>query len=132
MYKKVKKYRRYSGSEDDMQISLARYLDSLKVLWHHPANERQLQLRVSKKGAVYSPLGMKLKRKGVKKGVPDIMIFEPRGIYNGLALEIKTKYNKPTPEQVHWCNELNKRKYLAKVTWSLDEAIDIIDRYLKL
>ena len=124
------KFDKYRGKEDDMQISIASYLDYINVLWFHPANERQLNVRVNKKGIAYSPLGAKLKRKGVKSGVPDIIILEPRGKYHGLMIEIKVGYNKPTPNQNKWIAELNKRNYLAIISYSLDECISVINKYL--
>ena len=90
----MRQYLTYKGLEDNFQISLAKYLDSLNILWFHPANERQLNTRVNKKGVSYSPLGAKLKKKGVKSGVPDVIIFEARGIYNGLMIELKVGKNK--------------------------------------
>ena len=128
----MRQYPTYKGSEDNLQISLARYLDTLNVLWFHPANERQLNTRVSKKGVSYSPLGAKLKRKGVKSGVPDIIVFEPRGIYYGLMIELKVGKNKTTPNQKKWIAELNKRNYLCLVSYSLDESMDNIKKYLAL
>lgn len=126
------KYCKYKGSEDNFQISLASYLDTIGVLWFHPANERQLAVKFNSKGRAYSPLGTKLKRKGVKSGVPDVIIFEPRGIYHALMIEIKVGNNKTTPNQKKWIAELNKRNYLCKVSYSLDESMDIVKKYLSL
>jgi len=124
--------RQYKGTEDNFQISLATVLDSMGVLWFHPANERQLSIRINKAGKAYSPLGSKLKRKGVKSGVPDVIILEARGVYHGLMLELKVKPNKITPNQTKWISELNKRNYLSIVTYSLDESIEIVKKYLRL
>jgi len=122
----------YKGLEDNFQISMAKYLDSIGVLWFHPANERQLRVIVNKNGTTFSPLGNKLKKKGVKSGVPDIIIFEARGFYHALLIEIKVGKNKTTPNQDRWISELNKRGYLTKVSYSLDESIEIVKRYLSL
>ncbi len=54
-----------------------------------PANERKTSPRA----------GARLKKKGVKSGVPDILIFEPKGRYNGIAIELKTGNNKLTNNQ---------------------------------
>ena len=53
--------------EDDLQMACAKYLDLLGVLWFHCGNERKTSPRA----------GARLKKKGVKSGVPDILIFEP-------------------------------------------------------
>lgn len=128
----LRKYCKYKGSEDNLQISLASYLDTIGVLWFHPANERQLSIRYNKKGVAYSPLGAKLKKKGVKSGVPDVIIFEPRGVYNGLMIELKVGSNKTTDNQKKWIADLNKRKYLCLVSYSLEESIDIVKKYISL
>ena len=72
--------------EDDLQMACARYLDLMGWLWCHVGNERKTSPRA----------GARLKKKGVKSGVPDILIFEPKGKYNGLAIELKTGKNKLT------------------------------------
>ena len=61
--------------EDDLQMACAQYLDLMGWLWCHVGNERKTSPRA----------GARLKKKGVKSGVPDILIFEPRGKYHGLS-----------------------------------------------
>ena len=71
----------------------------------------------------------KLKALGVMAGMPDVMIFDPKGIYSGLAIELKAGYNKPTENQKKCLRELENRKW--KVFWSnnLDEVLQNIDNY---
>jgi len=64
-----------------------------------------------------------------KKGVPDILIFEPSKKYNGLMIELKVGYNKPTVEQKDWIAKLNARGYKAVICYTLDQVIDIIKDY---
>jgi hypothetical protein len=115
------KPQRYIGKEDDFQITVARYLDSLGVLWCHVTNEGMIPIHYR----------AKLKRKGLKNGVPDVLIFEPNKQYNGLAIELKANYNKPSPEQLEWIAKLNTLGWSALCSNSLDEVINIIDNYLK-
>tara|TARA_R100001163_G_scaffold61120_1_gene50865 strand:- start:3 stop:353 length:351 start_codon:yes stop_codon:yes gene_type:complete len=70
-------------------------------------------------------------KKQYKKGVPDILIFEPSNNdkYNGLMIELKVKGNYPTKEQKEWIVKLNARNYKAMVCRSLDEFIEIINAY---
>jgi len=79
------------------------------------------------------PIGVatKLKRMGYSKGTPDIMIFEPRGEYHGLFIELKTKTGRITPAQLAWIEMLTVRDYYATVCRSFDEAKDTIKKYLK-
>tara|TARA_R100000329_G_scaffold35345_2_gene33211 strand:+ start:366 stop:716 length:351 start_codon:yes stop_codon:yes gene_type:complete len=66
-----------------------------------------------------------------KKGVPDVLIFEPsnNNKYNGLMVELKVKGNYPTKEQKDWIAKLNARDYKAVVCRSLAEFIEIIKAY---
>lgn len=106
--------------EDDFQMAVCNYLDSISVLWCHVANER----KTSKQA------GFRLKKKGVKSGVPDCIIFEPRGDYFGLMIELKIKPNKPTESQMKWLTELNIRGYYTCVCYTIDEVISIVTKYL--
>lgn len=128
----MKKYKPYVGPEDNFQISVASYLDQLGVLWMHVANERQLYVVKGKNGKFFSPLGNKLRKKGVKSGFPDVAIFEPRFQYSGLMIELKVGKNKTTTNQKKWLKDLSEKGYLCKVSYSLDETIDIINQYLSI
>lgn len=64
-----------------------------------------------------------------KKGVPDILIFEPTKKYNGLMIELKVGYNKPTKEQKEWIAKLNVRGYKAVICYTLEQVIQIIKEY---
>jgi len=108
--------------EDALQISVATYLDLLNITWCHVANERKTSQKT----------GRRLKNKGVKSGVPDCVIFEPKGTYNGLALELKIKPNKTTYNQKEWLKKLSDNKWMAEVAYNFDEAKIVIDNYLRL
>jgi|TARA_R100000655_G_C2978552_1_gene191451 hypothetical protein len=72
-----------------------------------------------------------MKRAGYVKGVPDLQIMEARHNYYGLFMEIKTKKGRLSPHQKQWLEDLNNKGYLAKCCYGLEEALDIIDWYLK-
>jgi len=109
--------------EDDLQKAVATYLDLKNVLWFHPPLERKTSFQA----------GARLKKKGVKSGVPDCLIFEPRGLfYSGLAIELKIKPNKVSTNQKEWLTSLKNNKWCVGVAYSFDEAKDIIDKYLNL
>ena len=97
--------------EDDLQMACARYLDLMGWLWCHVANERKTT----------KPAGKRLTLKGVKSGVPDILIFEPRGKYNGLAIELKAGRNKLTESQEEWLWRLGKKDWYASVCYNFDQ-----------
>lgn len=77
------------------------------------------------------------------QGFPDIVIYEPRGIYHGLFIELKRegerifkKDNTPaTPhiaEQCDCMNKLEERGYCPRFAIGFDEAKVQIDFYLSL
>ena len=108
--------------EDDLQEATAKYLDSLGVLWCHVANERRTSPQA----------GARLKRKGVKSGVPDCMVFEPKGMFNGLAIELKIKPNKISVNQKDWITKLSLNNWFAVVCYDLDDVIETVQSYLRL
>lgn len=71
----------------------------------------------------------KAKSTGYVKGFPDLGIYEARGGYHGLFIEIKEK-GYPTKEQKQWIETLNKNGYLACIGKGLDSCIKILDSYL--
>ena len=75
---------------------------------------------------------IKAKKSGYKRGFPDLFIYEPRGKYHGLAIELKVGYNKPTKEQLEWIEQLNKRNYKAVVCRGIDETLYELQKYLNL
>lgn len=113
---------KFQGSEDNFQIQIATCLDLLGVLWMHPANERRTSIQA----------GVRLKRKGVKSGVPDILIFEPRNGYAGLAIELKVGTNKASENQKRWQQELQKRNWKTLISNDIDAVINTIYSYLNL
>ena len=79
---------------------------------------------------------VKMKRAGYSKGFPDIVVFEPRVGFHGLAIELKTEKtaysSKGTikPEQIEWRDKLIERGYEAFICFGMEEACRVIDRYL--
>jgi len=124
--------------EEHLQIAVADYirLQYPKVLFCHIANERKAHVYRKQNGTTYSPDGQKLKRMGVRKGMPDLLIFENKGIpaldyfKNGLAIELKIKPNKPTTEQLDILEKLQYRGWRTAICFSFDEAKEVIDNFL--
>jgi len=110
----------YIGKEDNFQKAVARYLDSIGVLWAHVPNG----------GSRNVIEASKLKAMGTKKGVPDILIFEPKGIYNGMAIELKVGKNKISEHQKYWLEELASRGWCCVICYDLEEVVKKIDNFL--
>ena len=109
-------------SEEQEQIAVADYLRLRGVVFNHSPNE-------GKREPQYI---VKLKRLGMRVGFPDIFIYEARGKYHGLAIELKRqKGGKISKPQLQCLCELKQRGYYATVCRGFQEAKIIIDKYLK-
>jgi hypothetical protein len=109
-------------TEYEEQIKLAEYLDMKGYCWCHVPNGGN---RDAKTGA-------KMKKQGVKPGVPDVLIFDiPGHTCNGIAIELKRSNGVPSDvrdTQKKWLTELESRDWLTKVAFGADDAIEWLER----
>lgn len=76
------------------------------------------------------------------RGIPDIIVLEPKGGYHGLCLELKQdksdvyklngdlKKNTHIEEQAEVLKRLRAKMYLAVFACGFEQAIEIIDIYM--
>jgi|TARA_R100000388_G_scaffold20878_2_gene15790 hypothetical protein len=115
-------YEKYLGKEDKLQHRIVQLLDYEfpHVIFTHPNNEGKR-----------TPFErFKIKYLGVKAGVPDILIFNACSGFNGLAIELKVGYNKPTESQARWIKQLNAVGWKAEVCRDYESAKDLIIKYM--
>lgn len=74
----------------------------------------------------------RMKATGYVKGFPDLFIYEPKGSYNGLAIEIKILKGRASISQIDWINKLEERGYFAKVCKGFEEVSQTIETYMQL
>jgi VRR-NUC domain. len=72
----------------------------------------------------------RLKRGGVRPGVPDICVPIPIAPHASLWIEMKIKPNKLSDEQISFTNLLHSLGHCVRIAWSAQEAISILKRYL--
>lgn len=73
----------------------------------------------------------RMKATGYKRGFPDVFVYEPRGPFHGLAIELKKeKGGTVSKSQKEWQQALEKRGYHATVAKGYDMAVDVLERYL--
>lgn len=113
-------------SEDSEQEALFAWADvmsaqmpELKYMYHVP-NGGQRDIRTA----------VALKRRGVKAGVPDIVLPAARGEYHGLYVELKVGSNKPSEKQQEYLQYLNEQGYKAVVCYGWREAMEEVCKYL--
>lgn len=116
----VRRYIDKTNTEESEQKIVAAYLKVKGYLYCASAGG----VRTSMKQAV------KMKSTGYVAGVPDLAIYEPRGNYHGLFIELKRKKGGATsPAQKEWIEQLNKRGYKAVVCKGANAAIKEIEAY---
>jgi hypothetical protein len=100
-----------------------------EVLGAYP--ELEWIFHVPNGGLRNKPEAFRFKKAGVKKGVPDLFLLEPRGNYHGLVVELKRiRGGVVSPEQKVWLSALNTKGYRAVVCYGADAAIREIKNYL--
>lgn len=75
----------------------------------------------------------RLKRQGLKTGVPDVVIAIPIAPYHGLYVELKREREarpKTSDEQQTWLAKLAGQGYCAKLAYGFDEAQQVVRDYL--
>lgn len=111
--------------EDDILIA---YMDWKKIqeitdkryslIFHYPAEGKfPVQYRV------------KLKRKGVAKGVPDILCLCKRAPYIGFAIELKSLIGEASEEQLKWLQDLKRQGYAVALINTLENAQAFTELY---
>lgn len=74
----------------------------------------------------------RLKREGVRSGVPDIQLAVPVEPYHGLYIELKIGKNKTSNNQDDWIQRLRKQGYKVEVCIGWESAAECIEEYLKV
>ena len=110
-------------TEFQEQKKLAEYLDMKGYCWCHVPNGGNRDVVT----------GAKMKKQGVKPGVPDVLIFDsPDDRHNGVAIELKRqKGGQVRDSQVQWITELGKRNWYVKVCNGADEAINWLENWFE-
>jgi len=101
-----------TGTEEALQNACAMALELKGVVFYHCPNG----------GNRDAVTGAKLKKAGVKEGVPDLIILSKL-----LVIELKVGYNKPTAEQVWWLEKYREIGWRAFWVNSLDEFLALIE-----
>lgn len=75
----------------------------------------------------------KLKKEGVKAGVPDILLPYPNGGYNGLFIEMKRREGgRILKKQREWLRNLTENGYVCVIARGFEEAKGAIEKYLRV
>ena len=107
---------------------------------HQIAVANQLRLEfpnllwtISPAGLITRPsTGILAVRMGYRKGTSDLLIFEPRGWFHGLFIELKANDGKPSDEQLKFLAQAGFLRYATAVTWTFEETMSTVRNYMAL
>lgn len=145
----------YVGSEDAFQRTAITLVRSIAATQGVP---REAVMHIPNGGQRNAIVGAKLKGMGTIPGYPDIMVFHPLAILQdvplnkarsftlsdlleekshvtetrvrcGLALELKVRPNKPTPEQLHIHDLLREAGWKVAVCYGIDDVTSTTNEY---
>lgn len=108
-------------TEDAVTESIVDYCNLRGIPIAHVPNEGKRSLQY----------GARLKKMGMQKGFPDLIIPIPKGKYHGLYIEVKVNNNTTTADQKKWLKILSSNGYAATACWGIDEGIAVVNRYLR-
>ena len=130
------KIRTMRSSEHDIQSAFFSWVQlyttrypELSLMFAIP-NGGKRDKRRDEKGRWFSPTALKLKREGVKPGIPDVFLPCARGGFHGLFIEIKAPDGRVSPEQANIHKLLREEGYAVIVCYSLESAITLLIWYL--
>lgn len=122
-YSKMYKLR----TESDEQREVINFCRSMA---DYGIEEYDLIFHIPNEGKRTERNGARLKKEGLKKGIPDLFLPVARGKFHGLFIEMKKAGGKTSIEQKHWIAKLRKQGYLVEVCDSV-KAIDLIKSYIE-
>lgn len=125
MSKYSKTYFLKEKTEDTEQMQIISYCNSMSayvpeyaMIYHIPNEGKRKN-------------GAKLKRIGLKKGIPDLCLPVPKMGFNGLYIELKKDASKrASKEQREWLLKLEQQGYATSLCFGANEAINLITAYM--
>lgn len=81
-------------------------------------------------GHRHMTVAKELKKEGVRRGVPDLQLAYPVGVYSGLFIEMKSRTGRVSKNQKKYIERLREVGYRVEVVKSFDEFKELIDEYL--
>ena len=114
--------------EEEEQEVLAQFLDLFFFdNWCHIPNGGMRPSSFDKDGTRFSVEAAKLRRQGVKKGIPDNFIFRPVKGAPGVVIELKRiKGGSVSDDQKKWLKTLSGFGWITYVAKGADDAINFV------
>ena len=127
-WKDSNKKRNYTPLEDQEQEAFINYCQMMASKY----KGLDLIYAIPNGGSRNQIEAVKLKRTGVKAGVPDLFLPVARNGKHGLYIEMKrAKGGRVSDLQKEWLIKLENQGYETAVCHGLDEAIKVVEEYYK-
>lgn len=115
--------------ESEEQISFIEYCKAKNIR----VVSTQNGFKMPKTAFNFAAYSKKLKRMGLSKGFPDLIIFAKNSTNEVLFLEMKRqKGGKLYDEQKEWVEWLDSEGYAVGIATGCDSAIRILNQYLQM
>lgn len=128
--------RKRTNREESLQISVCSY-----IKLQYPGT-----IFTAEGAGINQSMGNAIKcaKQRSQRGLPDMLIFEPKGPYHGLLIELKREGQSPflkdgslstrkhIQEQGEAISQLKRKGYFACFCVGFDEAKDTIDKYMNI
>lgn len=100
--------------------------------WLNVANIQGVELAfaVPNGGQRHPAVAAKLKKEGVKPGVPDVLLPVARGGFIGLSIEFKHGDGNPTKDQRERITAMQKEGWCVVVCWDWQAAARLVQGYM--
>lgn len=136
-FKAVKPRKKPSRDEEIEQEKFNKWFDDFLTRhdyrWFHPANGGRRGGKMIN-GKWVPTEGIKLKRMGVKRGIPDIVCPMARKTYHGLVIELKRidgKMSDVSPEQADWLAWFKRQGWETHVAFGFEQAKGFVEAYFR-
>lgn len=114
--------------ESDEQQALFRWAAYNRGKWP----ELEMMYHIPNEGRRSAREGARMKREGLRAGVPDICLPVPRGAYHGMYVELKrTRGGTVSAAQDEWLHRLTRQGYVAVCCKGWEAAARAIEDYLE-
>ena len=122
-----------TATRSDLEFKIqSGFIDWIRIVEIEQYPELQLLYAIPNGGNRHPTTGAKMKREGVKRGVPDLHLPIARGPYHSLYLETKVPGGKPSKWQEAFMQAVEDERNCVKICYGIDELIREVLWYLKL
>lgn len=116
-------------TEQQEQIQLIKWTQQPSIRSTHPELALLFHIPNERADKVQAAI---LHKMGVKRGVPDLFLPVPAGLYHGLFIEMKTETGRESDSQIWWQAHLQANGYVSVVCRGWRKATEVLLWYLNL